>query len=114
MAEQPTMDTIPNSFIALQSGFLPAKTANVNRTIQFDFTGAEAGSWNIVVQNGTYAYHQGPAENPNATVTVDSTDWLKILRGETNPVTAFMGGKIKVTPASAAMDLMQFQNWFAR
>jgi hypothetical protein len=29
-------------------------------------------------------------------------------------VTAFMGGKIKVTPASAAMDLMQFQNWFAR
>ena len=29
-------------------------------------------------------------------------------------MTAFMSGKIKVNPASAAMDLMQFQNWFAR
>jgi putative sterol carrier protein len=114
MAEQPAMDTIPNSFVALQSAFLPDKTASVNRTIQFDFTGAEAGSWHIFVQNGTFAYAQGALENPNATVTVDSTDWLKILRNEINPVTAFMGGKIKVAPASAAMDLMQFQNWFAR
>ena len=114
MAEQPAMDTIPNSFVALQSAFLPDKTAGVNRTIQFDFTGAEAGSWHIIVQNGMFAYAQGAAEAPNATVTVDSTDWLKILRNEINPVTAFMGGKIKVAPATAAMDLMQFQNWFAR
>jgi putative sterol carrier protein len=113
MAEQPAMDTIPNSFVALQSAFLPDKAASVNRTIQFDFTGAEAGTWNIVVQNGTFAYHQGAAENPNATVTVDSEDWLKVLRGELNGVTAFMGGKLKVAPASAAMDLMQFQNWFS-
>lgn len=113
MAEQPAMDTIPNSFVALQSAFLPDKAVNVNRTLQFDFTGAEAGTWNILVQNGTFAYSQGAASNPNATITVDSSDWLKILRNELNGVTAFMSGKIKVAPASAAMDLMQFQNWFA-
>jgi putative sterol carrier protein len=114
MADQPSMDTIPGSFAALQAAFQPQKAANVNRVIQFDFTGAEAGSWTLHVENGTMSYHQGPAENPNATVTVDSGEWLKILRGESNPVNAFMGGKIKVAPASAAMDLMQFQNWFAR
>lgn len=114
MADQPAMDTIPNSFVALQSVFQPDKAANVNRTFQFDFSGAEAGTWHIVVQNGTFAYHEGAAENPNATISVDSTDWLKILRGELNPVTAFMSGKIKVSPASAAMDMMQFQNWFPR
>jgi putative sterol carrier protein len=108
------MDTIAGSFAALQSAFLPEKTANVDRTIQFDFSGREAGQWTLIVRNGTMTYQQGTATNPNATVTVDSDDWLKILRGELNPMNAFMQGKIKVSPATAAMDLMQFQNWFAR
>lgn len=110
----PSMDSIAGSFAALQSSFLPEKAAGVNRTIQFDFTGREAGSWSLTVNNGTLAYQEGAADSPNATVTVDSDDWLKVLRGEQNPVTLFMSGKIKVAPASAAMDLMQFQNWFAR
>jgi len=114
MAEQPSMDSIAGSFAALKSAFQPDKAANVNRTIQFDFTGSEASTWTLTVQNGTMDYREGAAENPNATVTVDSTEWLKVLRGESNPVSAFMGGKIKVSPASAAMDLMQFQTWFAR
>lgn len=114
MADTPSMDTIPGSFAALETAFQPQKTTGVNRTIQFDFTGDEAGTWTLHVENGTMSYHEGAAESPNATVTVDSQDWLKVLKNELNPVTAFMGGKIKVSPASAAMDLMQFQNWFAR
>ena len=110
----PSMDTIAGSFVALQAAFLPDKTANVDRTIQFDFTGREAGTWTLIVRNGTFASNQGPAESPNATIAVDSDDWLKILRGELNATSAFMGGKLKVTPASAAMDLMAFQSWFAR
>lgn len=109
---QPSMDSIAGSFASLQSAFQPQKASNVDRVIQFNFTGREAGAWNLTVRNGTMEYAQGEAANPNATIGVDSDDWLKILRGELNPVTAFMGGKIKVNPASAAMDLMQFQNWF--
>jgi putative sterol carrier protein len=112
VADQP--DSIPASFAQLQSAFQPEKAVGVNRTLQFDYSGREAGTWNLTVSNGTLQYSEGPADSPNATIAVDSDDWLKILRNELNPVTAFMGGKIKVTPASAAMDLMQFQNWFAR
>jgi putative sterol carrier protein len=112
VADQP--DSIATSFAQLQSAFQPEKAAGVNRTLQFDYSGREAGIWNLTVSNGTLQYSEGPADSPNATIAVDSDDWLKILRNELNPVTAFMGGKIKVTPASAAMDLMQFQNWFAR
>ncbi len=108
------MDSIQGSFAALKAAFLPEKTANVDRTIQFDFTGREAGTWNLIVRNGTLEYGEGPAQTPNATITVDSDDWLKILRGELNAPSAFMGGKLKVSPASAAMDLMSFQTWFAR
>ena len=112
MADQ--ANTIAASFAQLQSAFQPDKASGVNRTIQFDFSGREAGTWTLKVHDGTMEYAQGATENPNATISVDSDDWLKVLSGELNPVTAFMGGKLKVAPASAAMDLMQFQNWFAR
>ncbi len=104
------MTTIPGSFEGLQEAFLPAKATGVNKTVQFDFTGAEAGTWTLTVRDGTLSYHQGPAENPNATVTVDSEDWLKILRGELNGMTAFTTGKLKVK--GDMMLVAQFQTWF--
>jgi putative sterol carrier protein len=110
----PSLDSIPGSFAGLKQAFLPDKAQGVNRTLQFNFTGREEGLWALTVNNGTLDYHQGEATNPNATITVDSDDWLKLLRGELDPMSAFMGGKIKVSPPTAAMDLLQFQNWFAR
>jgi len=112
VANQPDMTTIPGSFAALQQAFQPQKAQGVNKTIQFDFSGPEAGTWNATIANGQFSYGQGPAQNPGATVTVNSDDWLKILRQELNAVSAFMGGKIKIQGDMGVM--MQFQNWFAR
>lgn len=112
MAANPPMNTIPESFAALQQVFDPARAQGVDKTIQFDFTGAEAGTWTLHVHDGKADYHQGPAENPQATVTTDSQDWLKILNGELNPVAAFMSGKVKVKGDMSLM--MSFQNWFPR
>lgn len=108
MADQPA--TIPESFQGLQQAFLPERASTVNKTIQFDFTGAEAGTWRLIVSNGTLTYAQEPAESPNATVTVDSEDWLKLLRGELNPMTALMSGKLKIKGDMTL--LAQFQTWF--
>ena len=91
----PNMDTIAGSFEALKTAFKPEKAQGVTKVIQFDFTGREPGSWTMHLDNGAYSYHEGPAENPNATVSVDSDDWLKILKNEMNAVSAFMSGKIK-------------------
>jgi len=108
----PNLNSIPGSFAGLEQAFLPEKAQGVNKTIQFDFTGPDAGTWTAKVENGKFTYHQGAAENPNATVTADSADWLKILGGQLNPVSAFMGGKLKVKGDMSVM--MQFQNWFQR
>jgi putative sterol carrier protein len=110
MADQPT--TIADSFPALQAAFLPDRATVVDKTIQFNFSGRETGTWNMRVHDGTMDYAQGPAQSPNATISADSDDWLNILSGALNPVSAFMGGKLKV---EGDMGLaMQFQNWFAR
>lgn len=108
MADQPT--NIPQSFAGLEAAFLPERAANVNKTIQFNFTGAEEGIWRLVIANGALSYGQGAAENPNATATVDSEDWLNLLRGELNPMSAVISGKLKIK--GDPMLLAQFQTWF--
>jgi putative sterol carrier protein len=108
MAEQPA--TVEGSFEGLREAFAPDRAANVNKTIQFDFTGAEEGTWRLTVANGTISYAHEVAENPNATVTVDSQDWLKLLQGELNPMTAVITGKLKIKGEMAL--LAQFQTWF--
>jgi putative sterol carrier protein len=112
MAEQPSLDNIPGSFAGLQAAFVPDRARGVDKTIQFNFTGREAGSWVLIVRDGTMAYRQGTAEKPDITVTVDSDDWLKILRGELNPMTAVMSGRLKLAGDMGIM--LQFQGWFAR
>jgi putative sterol carrier protein len=108
----PNMDSIAGSFEALKSAFKPEKAQGVTKVIQFDFEGREPGAWTMHLDNGVYSYHEGPAENPNATVSVDSDDWLKILKNEMNAVSAFMSGKIKIKGDMSLM--MAFQNWFER
>jgi putative sterol carrier protein len=94
----------------MQERFVANRAANVDKTIQFNFTGREAGTWHIMVTGGTFAYQEGAASSPNATVTVDSDDWLRILRRELDATMAFMSGKLKVTGDIGLM--MQFQGWF--
>ncbi len=110
MADQPDLNTIAGSFAGLQSAFRPDKATGVDKTIQFNFTGREAGTWTLIVRNGAVEYHEGAADAPSTTVTVDSDDWLKILRRELDATMAFMGGKLKIAGDMAVM--LQFQGWF--
>lgn len=112
MADQPNFSSIPASFATLKQAFLPEKAAGVNKTAQFNFTGDEPGTWNVRVHDGTFDYGQGAAENPNATIGATSQDWLALLRGELNPMTAVMSGRLKIQGDMGLM--MQFQQWFAR
>lgn len=109
MADQ---NSIAGSFEGLQAAFQPDRAQGVNKSVQFNFTGREAGAWAASVHDGQFEYHEGTVENPSVTVTVDSDDWLGILRGDINGVSAFMSGKLK---AQGDLNLMmQFQNWFAQ
>jgi len=110
MADQPT--SIADSFPALQAAFQPDRAAGLDKTLQFDFSGREPGTWTMHIHDGAMDYAQGAAQSPNATIAVDSDDWLNILGGALDPVSAFMGGKLKIQGDMGLM--MQFQNWFAR
>lgn len=111
MAE-PSFATIPDAFATMRPAFQPGRAQGVNKTIQFEFSGREPGTWTVTVRDGAFAYREGPAQGANATVRVSSDDWLAILRGELTALDAVMAGRLQIQGDMALM--IQFQNWFER
>lgn len=50
-----------------------------------------------VVSRGELEVHDGEAPDPDLTVKISDDDLVKLFRGELNPMTAFMTGKIRVS-----------------
>jgi putative sterol carrier protein len=109
---EPSFATIPDAFATMRSAFQPGRAQGVNKTIQFEFSGGEPGTWTATVQDGTFEYREGPAQGANATVRVSSEDWLAILRSELTALDAVMTGRLQIEGDMALM--IQFQNWFER
>lgn len=71
----------------------PAKTAGMNNSYVFDIEGA--GQWTVRVADGAVAVEDG-AGDADCTISASEETLLKIARGEANPTTAYMTGKLKV------------------
>ena len=107
-------EQLPNSIKEIMDGmpqaFQPDKAAGANATIQFNFTGTEAGNYTVRVADGKCDVSEGTADNPTVTINSPSDVWLKIIRRELDGATAFMSGQFTFTGDMGV--LMQMQNWF--
>jgi len=90
--------------------FKPEAAEGVNTVVQFNFTGAEVSEWVVTIQDGTCTSEKGTAPSPNMTMTIDSQDYVDIISGKQNAMTAFMQGKVKVS--GDMMMAMKFPTFF--
>ena len=110
--EQELPNTIREAMERTPEAFQPDKAAGVTATIQYKFSGDEAGNWICRVADGTCTLEEG--ETDDATVTINSASdiWLKILRRELDGATAFMSGQFTFTGDMGV--LMQMGSWFGQ
>lgn len=64
----------------------------IDATIQYDVDPAV----HQVLREGDLTTHEGPAEAPDLTVIIADDDLVRLFRGELNPMTAFMTGRVQV------------------
>jgi putative sterol carrier protein len=103
--------TIAEVMQLMPEAFQPSKAGNVNMVVQFNLSGEGGGTWAVSIADGKCQVTEGKAEAPKATVTSSAADYLSIVRGELNAVSAFMSGKLKVAGDMGLM--MKFMDWFA-
>jgi putative sterol carrier protein len=85
--------TVQEFFDQLPEKVDSAKTAGMTNAYVFDVDGV--GQWTVRVDDGAVSVSPG-AEEADCTISASEDTLLKIARGEANPTTAYMTGKLKI------------------
>jgi len=92
----PRVSSIKEVFEHIHEGFNPAKAEGVDAVFQFNLTGENGGQYWIKVANQQAEVHEGVHEAPTMTITASANDYLALVNGDLNAMSAFMQGKVKV------------------
>jgi putative sterol carrier protein len=85
--------TAQEFFASLPEKADAAKTAGMHNTYVFDIE--DVGQWTVRVEDGTVTVAEGTGE-ADCTIRASEETLVKIARGEANPTTAYMTGKLKI------------------
>lgn len=80
---------------ALPGRFVPSAARGLAAVYQYELTGVEAGTWAVVVENGTCRVQAGPHPAPDCRIAMRDVDFVALNYGELHPLKAAMQGKIK-------------------
>ncbi|MBW1784753.1 MAG: SCP2 sterol-binding domain-containing protein, partial [Deltaproteobacteria bacterium] len=88
--------TVADIFDGIPGAFQADKAAGVDVVFQFDISGGGGGSWYVTVKDGTCEVSEGSHGSPTTTIKMGDNDFVKLITGELNAMSAFTGGKLKI------------------
>lgn len=101
--------TIEQLMERMPGAFLPDKAGDLAADIQFHFEGDGGGDWIARIREGKCTTEQGTTESPRLALTAQADDYVKVVTGELNAMSAFAQGKIKLKgDLSLAMRLLDY------
>ena len=96
------MSLMPKAFQADKAGDLAA-------VIQYNLSGDEGGDWIIDIKDGACTVEKGEADEPRLTLAADADDYVQIITGKLNAMSAFAEGKVRLKgDLGLAMKLMDY------
>jgi putative sterol carrier protein len=103
--EREMAESVQEFFDGLAAGVDESKTAGMNNSYLFDIEGA--GQWKVAVADGKVDVTEGGGE-ADTTISTSEETMMAVIRGEQNPTTAYMTGKLKIKgDMGAAMKLQK-------
>lgn len=89
--------TVTELFEALPGRLDPTAAAGLSKTLQWNITGEDAGTWAVRINDGLGELIPGGAEDPDVTFTISDEDWVDLGDGKLDGMRAFMSGRLKVS-----------------
>jgi putative sterol carrier protein len=98
-------------FDEMAKRFLPGKAVGKNVVIQYDITTPDGThSYQVVVSDGTCTTGPGAGQEASVTLALSAPDFLRLISGKLNGMSAFMSGKLKLK--GDMMLAQSMQTWF--
>ena len=104
----PQLKTAKEALEAMSRSASGEKLKGLDATILFDLSGEDGGQWTVSIRDGQVSFEDGSPESPTLTVEAAAEDLKALVKGELNPMAAFMQGRLKVKgDMSTAMQLQK-------
>src|SRR5260370_7496479 len=81
--------TVAETFETMVTLFNPAAASNMNKTLQWNISGDEAGVYALAIADGACQLIKGGVEKPDVTFSLTDQNWLKMADGKLDPPTPF-------------------------
>ena len=88
--------TVKAVFDGMVDAFQPDAASGVDVVFQWDISGTQGGLWSVVVKDGTCEVSEGSHSSPTTILKMADEDFLKMITGELNAMSAYTGGKLKI------------------
>ncbi|MDZ7699356.1 MAG: SDR family NAD(P)-dependent oxidoreductase [Deltaproteobacteria bacterium] len=88
--------TVKGIFDQLPDAFQADCAAGVDVVFQFDISGPGGGSWHVEIRDGACQVTEGTHDAPTTTIKMGDEDFIKLISGELNAMSAFTSGKLKI------------------
>ncbi len=88
--------TVKAVFDGMVDAFQPDAASGVDVVFQWDISGTQSGLWSVVVKDGTCEVSEGSHSSPTTILKMADEDFLKMITGELNAMSAYTGGKLKI------------------
>ena len=83
-------------FAAMPQAFQADAAAGVNVVFGFEISGVDGGQWHAVIKDQQCTVAKGPHDAPTTTIKMGDQDFLAMINGQLNPMTAYTSGKLKI------------------
>ena len=81
-------------FNAMPKNFKAAEAQGVDVVFQYKIAGG--GDWSVVIKNQQCQVRKEVIANAHCTLTIDAENFLKLRKGELDPMQAFTSGKLTI------------------
>ncbi len=88
--------TVAGVFAGMDQAFQADAAAGVDVVFQFNISGPGGGQWAVTVKDGTLTVAEGTTDKPTTVIKMGDTDFVALIKGELNPMSAFTSGKLRI------------------
>jgi putative sterol carrier protein len=86
--------TVKDLMERMPGAFLADKAEGVDAVIQFHL--GEGGDWTCSIKDQTCTVEQGTTEEPSLAITAEESDYIDMITGKLNPMTAIATKKVEL------------------
>jgi len=88
--------TVKDVIDGLPGAFQPDAAADLDSVFQYEITGDQAATYHLIVKDQKLTINEGAYDNPDVTLTMEDGDFMDLMTGKIDGMTAFMSGKLKI------------------